>query len=112
MFRLHKMPKVIMLVHDSKFTSHFWSMLFNLIGMKLSLSTAFHPQTDSQIEHMNRMLEDMLHAYASLCQDNWDKLLMQAEFSYNSFPSITTQLSPFQMNYRSDPIVPTSLCTP
>ena len=108
-FRLHSMPRVIVSDRDSKFTSNFWSTLFNLMGTKLALSMAFHPQTDSQTERMNRTLEDMLRAYTSLRQDDWDSLLTQAEFTYNNSPSMATQLSPFRMNYRFDPLFPANL---
>src|SRR5277367_6313961 len=104
MFRLHGMPKVIVSERDSKLTSHFWSTLFLLMGTKLAMSTAFHPQTNSQTEWMNRTLEDMLQVYVSLQQDNWDKLLTQAEFTYNSTLNISTQLSLFKMNYGFDPV--------
>ena len=105
------MPKIIVSDCDSKFTNNFWSMLFDLMGTKLALSMAFHPQTDSQTEQMNWTLEDMLCAYTSLQQDNWDGLLTQAEFAYNNSPSMVMQLSPFQMNYRFDPLFPANLST-
>ena len=103
------MPKIIISDQDSKFTSNFWSTIFNLIGMKLALSMAFYPPTDSQTKQMNQTLEDMLCAYTSLRQDDWDSLLTQAEFTYNNSPSMMMQLSPFQMSYRFDPLFPANL---
>ena len=108
-FQPHSIPRVIISDCDSKFTSNFWSTLFNLMGMKLALSMAFHPQKDGQNKWMNQTLENMLHAYTSLCQDNWDSLLTQAEFVYNNSPSMAMQLSPFQMNYGLDPLFPANL---
>src|ERR1035441_7811201 len=40
-FRLHGMPKIIVSDRDSKFTSNFWTTLFDLMGTKLAPSTAF-----------------------------------------------------------------------
>lgn len=44
--RPHGVPKSIVLDRDSKFMSMFWQSLHDALGTKLSLSVAFHPQTD------------------------------------------------------------------
>ena len=38
---------------DAKITSHFWQALMDLLGVRTKLSTAFHPETDGQIERVN-----------------------------------------------------------
>jgi hypothetical protein len=35
----------------------FWQSLYNALGMKLSLSVAFHPQTDGQSERTIQTLK-------------------------------------------------------
>ena len=44
--RLHGVPKSIVSNWDSIFVSNFWRSLHSALGMKLDMSTAFHPQTD------------------------------------------------------------------
>jgi hypothetical protein len=44
--RLQGVPKSIVSDRDSKFVSKFWESLHHALGTKLSLSVAFHPQTD------------------------------------------------------------------
>ena len=46
--RLHGLPDNIVSDRDAKVTGHFWRELFKHVGVKLSMSTAFHPQTDGQ----------------------------------------------------------------
>jgi hypothetical protein len=42
---------------------------------RLNFSSAYHPQTDGQIERTNQILEDMLRACALKYGKSWDKSL-------------------------------------
>jgi transposase InsO family protein len=102
-FRLHGLPKSIISDRDAKFTSKFWKTLFQTLGTKLAMSTTFHPQTDGQTERANRTLEDMLRAFTSYRQDDWDLQLTAAEFACNNAPNASTGMSPFKINGGRDP---------
>ena len=41
---------------------------------KLNLSIVDHPQTDGKIKRVNLVLEDILRAYISKKQINWERL--------------------------------------
>ena len=41
--RLHGIPLSIVSDRDPRFTSHFWGSLQNALGIKLHISTTFHP---------------------------------------------------------------------
>ncbi|MBW0498776.1 hypothetical protein O181_038491 [Austropuccinia psidii MF-1] len=45
-------PKIIIGDRDPKFTSEFWTNLYDIIGNKLAFSTAYHPETDVLPERM------------------------------------------------------------
>ncbi|MBW0530056.1 hypothetical protein O181_069771 [Austropuccinia psidii MF-1] len=39
-----EVPKIIISDRDTKFTSEFWTNLYDMLGTKLSFSKAYHPQ--------------------------------------------------------------------
>jgi hypothetical protein len=81
---LHGMPCSIVSDRDLVLTSHFWSELFQLTGVKLLLSSAFHPQTDGQSEVTNRTIAMHLRCMANDRPRSWLQWLPWAEFCYNS----------------------------
>ena len=100
--RLHGMPRSIVSDRDVRFTSRFWRALWNKMGTKLSMSTAYHPQTDGQTERANRTLEEMLRAYVSYQQDDWDEQLTAMEIACNISKQASTGYSPFYLNHGQD----------
>ncbi|KAE8969139.1 hypothetical protein PR002_g27525 [Phytophthora rubi] len=105
-FRHHGLPESIVSDRDPRFTSAFWSSLFQLLGTKLSMSTAAHPETDGQTERVNRVLEDVLRSYATSFA-SWSSFLPLAEFALNNAEHASTGLTPFFANNARHPRVPT-----
>lgn len=96
--RHHGLPKSIVSDRDPRFIAHFWKDLWALLQTKLNMSTSYHPQTDGQTERANRTLEDMLRAYVSAQQDDWDELLPLVEMAYNDSVQASTGFSPYYLN--------------
>ncbi|GJR24633.1 putative reverse transcriptase domain-containing protein [Tanacetum coccineum] len=69
------------------------------LGTQLDLSTAYHPQTDGQIECTIQTLEDMLRACAIDFSGNWDTHLPLVEFSYNNTYHSSVKCAPFEALY-------------
>ena len=104
--RHHGLPRSIVSDRDPRFTSIFWRSLWDQLGTKLLMSTAFHPQTDGQTERQNRTLEENLRAYVNYQQDDWDTKLVAAELAYNTSEHASTGQSPFYLNYGYHPHLP------
>lgn len=69
------------------------------LGTQLNLSTAYHPETDGQIERVNQVLEDMLRMYVMDQQSHWEKYLSLVEFAYNNSYHSSIGMPPFEALY-------------
>ena len=65
----------------------------------MKFSTAFHPQTDGQIEVINRSLENLLRCLVGNHLGTWDLVLPRAQFAYNNLVNRSTGLSPYEVVY-------------
>ena len=101
--RLHGIPRDIVTDRGPQFVSKFWRHLFEALGTKVKLSSAFHPQTDGQTERINQTLEQYLRCSICHLQDDWAGLLPLAEFAYNNAEHVSTGKSPFYVNYGFHP---------
>ena len=97
--RLHGIPESIVSDRDTKFTSIFWKELHRLMGSKLLMSTAFHPQMDGATERANRSIAQILHTVVSNDQRDWSDKCLMVEFAINSSVNATTGYAPFELNY-------------
>ncbi|RVW83628.1 Transposon Ty3-I Gag-Pol polyprotein [Vitis vinifera] len=88
--RLHALPQSIVSDRDVKFMSYFWKTLWAKLGTQLKFSSSFHPQTDGQTEVVNRSLGNLLKCIVRDQLRNWDNVLPQAEFAFNSSTNRTT----------------------
>ena len=96
-FRLHGIPKVIILDRDPKFIGKFWKSLFKGLNTMLNFSTYFHPQTDGQTERVNKILEDLLRMYVKEQPGKWEDYLHLVEFSCNNNYQASARYSPSGM---------------
>jgi RNase H-like domain found in reverse transcriptase/Integrase zinc binding domain/Retroviral aspartyl protease/Chromo (CHRromatin Organisation MOdifier) domain len=96
--RLHGVPDSLLSDRDPRFTAHFWRSLWDQLGTKLTMSTAYHPQTDGQTERSNRTLEEALRAYVNWRQTDWDVHLSALEISINNARNSSTGFTPFYLN--------------
>lgn len=107
-FCLHGLPESIVSDRDPRFTSAFWTRLFELLGTRLMMSTAAHPETDGQTERVNRVLEDVLRSYAT-SYSMWSEFLPLAEFALNNAVHASSGLTPFFGNSARHPRIPAML---
>jgi transposase InsO family protein len=56
-FRYKDSSESIVSDRGPQFVSYFWKEFCRILGIKLKLSTAYHPQTDGQTEIMNQYID-------------------------------------------------------
>lgn len=85
--KLHGLPLTIILNRDTKFLSQFWRTLWFRLWSKLSFSTTYHPQTNGQIEVVNRSISILLKVTLKGNHKSWDEYLpMWFMVPMNIFP--------------------------
>jgi hypothetical protein len=94
----HGLPQAVLSDQGSQFIAEFTCELYRLLGIKLVISTAYHPQTDGQTEHVNQELKGYLQIFTSQRQDDWDKLLPLGKFAHNNHVHSSTQHTPFMID--------------
>jgi transposase InsO family protein len=66
----HGTPRVVISDRGPQFIAGFTRELYKLLGIKLAMSTAYHPQTDGQMERVNQVLEGYLRTFTGRRQDD------------------------------------------
>nr|GEY52362.1 putative reverse transcriptase domain-containing protein [Tanacetum cinerariifolium]GEY52381.1 putative reverse transcriptase domain-containing protein [Tanacetum cinerariifolium] len=71
----------------------------DVLGTRLNMSTAYHPQTDGQSKRTIQTLEDMLRACVWDFGISWDVHLSLVEFSYNNSYHSSVRFALFKALY-------------
>jgi hypothetical protein len=108
-FRQHGLPVSIVSDRDPRFTWKFWDAVFKVLGTKLDMSTADHPQTDDQTERVNRVVADILRRICAETPKRWSAMLPLVEFALNNAVHASTGCTPFYVNGPTHPRVPLTL---
>ncbi|SYW74102.1 uncharacterized protein UHO2_00967 [Ustilago hordei] len=103
MVRLFGYPDHMVSDRGRQFISGAWKAFAEQMGVKHSLSTAYHPQTDGQTERVNQVIEQYLRMYCNYEQDDWVNLLDTAAFVYNNTVHNSIGVSPFFACYGWNP---------
>ncbi|KAL0193294.1 hypothetical protein M9458_011590, partial [Cirrhinus mrigala] len=95
-FRHFGIPEDIVSDRGTQFTSRVWREFFRLLGVSISLSSGYHPETNGQTERKIQEICRYLRSYCHNHQESWNQYLPWAEYAQNSLRQETTGLTPFQ----------------
>jgi len=76
--------------------------LNDLLEIQIKLSTAYHSQTNKQMERVNQELVQYLRVFIDYRQEQWPDWLEIVEFAYNNKIHLAIKVLPFKVNYGQD----------
>lgn len=92
-------PMEVQTDRGSDFTSELMKYFLEMFGIKHIKATAYHPESQAQVERFHRCLKDMLRAVNDRFNGDWDKAIPYVLFAYREIPVETTGFSPFELMY-------------
>ncbi|KAL7865625.1 hypothetical protein SRHO_G00108720 [Serrasalmus rhombeus] len=102
-FRLFGIPENIVSDRGTQFTSQVWRVFMERLGITVSLTSGYHPQSNGQCERAKQELGKFLRLYCHNNQHERHRYLPWAEIAQNSLISLTTKITPFQCMYGYQP---------
>ena len=102
----HGIPEQILSDRGTNYQSELIENLCGLLDIHKTQTAAYHPQADGLSERFMRPLKDMISAYISENQRDWDKNIDLIAFAYNTAVHSTTKYSPYYLLYGRIPKIP------
>jgi len=104
-WKLHSLPLIHSTDQHGNFTLKYIQKMFKALGIEQRFSTAYHPQTQGQVENLNGWLETFLQMFCNHQKNNWADLLHMAEFAWNNHHHSSLKMTPFFTNYGMHPMM-------
>ena len=105
----HGCPTTLLSDRGSQFMSTLFKRMAERLGIKKVFSSAYHPQTNGQVERLNRYIASALSAYVNDHQDDWDDYVEAIAFAYRTSFVDAIGNTPFYLVHGRDPQLPTDL---
>jgi hypothetical protein len=93
------LPLEIISDRDKLFVSNFWKALTRISGIKLGMSTSFHPETDGSSERTNKTINQCICFHVERNQLGWVCALPRVRFAIMNTVNSSIGFSGFQLLY-------------
>jgi len=99
------LPRIHSTDRGPQFRAEFTKELYQSLGIDQRMSTAYHPQTQGQVENLNGWLETYLRMFISHRQDDWMDFVHKAQFTWNNHYHSSIGTMPFFASKVRHPIL-------
>ena len=96
-FTTFGIPKEIQSDRGSNFTSDLFAKILKELGIKQTLSSAYHPESQGALERWHQTFKSMLKKYCLESESEWDEGVDFLLFAIREAPQETLGFSPFEM---------------
>jgi len=90
-------PDRILSDQGPQFMSKVFIAVMKMLSIEKVRTTAYHPQTNGQVEKYNRTMATQLRHYVADDPSRWDELLPVITMAYNSQPHQSRGIAPFEL---------------
>ncbi|XP_076069698.1 uncharacterized protein LOC143041570 [Oratosquilla oratoria] len=97
LFTTFGIPEEIQSDRGSNFTSVLFAEVLKLLGIKQTLSTAYHPQSQGALERFHQTMKSMIRKFCCEEDRDWDEGLQFLLFAIRETPSESLGVSPFEL---------------
>jgi hypothetical protein len=97
-FPHYGMPSAIVSDRGRQWNSDFFREICSKTGIQLKLSTAYHPQTNGQVERYNEVVAAALRHFVAADLRDWDEYTPFIEFAMNDTYQASSDSTAFRMN--------------
>ena len=108
----HGVPSKLLTDQGRNFEADLMKRVFHLLGVNKLRTSPYHPQTDGQVERLNRTLKGILTTYVNKDHSDWDVHLPLALFAYRNSVHSSSGVSPFKAIFGREATTPLVLMSP
>jgi transposase InsO family protein len=99
-------PRAIVTDHSSHFRNFMMSELTENLGLRHDSSTPYYPQSNGQVEAINKVLITMIQRMIGIHKTSWHTMLFSALWAYRTSVKSATGFTPFRLVYGMEAILP------
>jgi Integrase zinc binding domain/Chromo (CHRromatin Organisation MOdifier) domain len=90
-------PRYLLTDNGTHFNAKFFLSVCRELGIAKIFTTAYHPQTNGQVERFNRTIINSFRGYVERRQTDWDEYTSDITFGYNCRVHSSLNLAPFEL---------------
>jgi transposase InsO family protein len=97
-------PLDVLTDNGPQFAAKFFQACIRELGVTKVFTTAYHPNTNGQVERFNRTILNSLRGYIAANQSNWDEFTSALTFAYNARVHASLGMAPFELVLSRPPV--------